>query len=131
MKKTRIFLACADERLKIALLMLLDHDPNMVVAGVSDRLQGLLSQIVASQPDALIFALEESLPVSTSQMADIHNLAHPPVIIYLSNKEEQEESILAAGADYFILTNAPPDELITILDDISATEIQKQTPNTI
>jgi len=131
MKKTRIFLACADERLKIALLMLLDNDPNMVVAGVSDRLQGLLSQIVASQPDALIFALEESLPVTTSQVADIHNLAHPPVIIYLSNKEEQKESILAAGADYFVLANAPPDKLITILDDLSATEIQKQNPNTI
>jgi DNA-binding NarL/FixJ family response regulator len=131
MKKTRLFLACADERLKIALLMLLDQDPNMVVAGVSDRLQGLLSQIVASQPDALIFALEESLPVTISQIANIHNLAHPPVIICLSNKEEQEETILGAGADYFILTNAPPDELISILDDLSATEIQKQNHNII
>jgi hypothetical protein len=68
--------------------------------------------------------------VSTSLIADIHNLARPPEIIYLSNKEEHEETILGAGADYFVLTNAPPDRLISILDDLSATEIQKQNPNT-
>jgi DNA-binding NarL/FixJ family response regulator len=103
----------------------------MIVAGVSDRLQGLLFQIVASQPDVLIIALEEPLPVMADQIANIHKLSHPAVIIYLSNKEEHEETILGAGADYFILTNTPPDKLIRILEDLSATEIQKQNHNTI
>ena len=118
----RIFLACGDERLKIALLMLLENEPGTVVAGISDRTQGLFSQVAASQPDALVFSLEESIPVIAGQITNIHNLTDPPVIIYLSSKAEEKETILAAGADHFILKDSPPDDVLTILRNIRTRE---------
>lgn len=116
MKQTRIFLACADERLKIGMLMLLDNQPDMVIAGISDRLTGLAAQIKASKPDALVMEWEDTLIVD--RITNIHNLARPPVIIYLSNRAKEKEKIIAAGADYFVMKNAPPDELLKILKDI-------------
>jgi len=118
----RIFLACADERLKIAMLMLLDNEPGMVVAGISDRLQGLPNQLEASQPDVLVLAWEEPLPPITELLTNIHNLARPPVIVYLSSRAEEQETIMAAGTDYFVLTNAPPDELLSILNNLRLPE---------
>jgi DNA-binding NarL/FixJ family response regulator len=121
----RIFLACADERLKLAMLMLLDNEPGMVVAGISDRLQGLPAQVEASQPDVLILERNEPLPQIMELITNIHNLAHPLVIVYLSSREQQQEPIMAAGADYFVLKNAPPDELLTILNNLRLPEAKK------
>lgn len=122
MKQTRIFLACADERLKLALLMLLDHQPGMVVAGMSDRLPGLLRQLEASLPDVLVLDRQESLPTMEERITNIHNLACAPAIVYLSNQSGEKETILAAGADYFVEKNAPPDELITVLENLRSPE---------
>jgi DNA-binding NarL/FixJ family response regulator len=124
----RIFLACADERLKIAMLMLLDTEPGMAVAGMSDRLQGLAEQIEASQPDVLILERNEPLPQITALITNIHNLVHPLVIVYLSSRAKEQDPIMAAGADYFVLKNAPPDELLSILNNLRLPETKEPDP---
>ena len=124
----RIFLACADERLKLALLMLLDHEPEMVVAGITDRLQGLPAQLEASQPDVLILEWDQPSPQITELITNIHNLEHPPVIVYLSGRAEGQETIMAAGAEYFVLKNTPPDQLLSILNNLRIPEIKEPDP---
>ena len=101
----------------------------MVVAGISDRLQGLPAQLEASQPDALILERSEPLPQITELITNIHNLAHPPVIVYLSSRASEQETIMAAGADYFVVKNAPPDELLSILNNLRLSETKSQTTN--
>ena len=122
MKPMRIFLAYADDRLKVALLMLLDHQPGMVVAGISDRLPGLLTQVQASQPDVLLLEWDASLQLIADRITNIHNLARPPVIIFLSSSAKQKETIMAAGADYFVMKNTPPDELLSIMKNLHLAE---------
>ncbi len=116
MIKKRIFVACSDERLRIALLLLLDHQSGMAVIGITDRLPNLLSQLWATQPDVLL--LEWELPIEEMEelISDIRNLPHPPIIILLSGKQE-EEKITAAGADYFIPMDAPADDLLPIINN--------------
>ncbi len=119
MNKTRIFVACADERLRIALVLLLDQEPGIVVVGITDRLTGLLTQLAATQPDIVL--LEWKIPFQSlvDLLTEIHNLGNPPKVIYLSSKPEEEAKIIAAGADYFIAKNAPPDQLVLILNKYS------------
>jgi DNA-binding NarL/FixJ family response regulator len=116
MAKKRIFVACSDEGLRIAMLLLLDHEPGLAVIGITDRIPNLLSQLWATQPDVLL--LEWELPFNEIEdlISDIHNLNRRPMIIYLSGKPEEEEKLIAAGADYFISKDAPPDMLIPILN---------------
>jgi DNA-binding NarL/FixJ family response regulator len=115
MKKQRIFVACSDEQLRIAILMLLDHEPRMGVVGITDRLPGLLLQLEASNPDVLLLSWVQPLCALEDLLNDIHNLRSPPKIIYLSNRPEEEKQVIAAGADHFISENAPPDKLLLIL----------------
>lgn len=115
MTKSRIFVACADERLRIALLLFLDYEPGMFVVGITDRLSSLLPQLVASQPDVLLLEWEMPFQSMADLLTDIHHLECPPKIIILSNRPEEEEKIIAAGADYYIAKNAPPDNLLPIL----------------
>jgi DNA-binding NarL/FixJ family response regulator len=128
-QKLRIFLACADKRLKLALLMLLDHQPGMDVAGISDQLLNLEAQINASHPDVLVIEWQENLKTIQDQLTNIRGFASPPQIVCMANNPRDKEAILAAGADYFIVKNVPPDELIEILKEIQSKKQGKWNQN--
>jgi DNA-binding NarL/FixJ family response regulator len=115
MTKLRIFVACADERLRIALLLFLEYEPGIIVVGITDRLPSLLPQLAASQPDVLILEWEIPFQAMADLLTEIHNLESSPMIIFSSNKPDEEEKYLAAGVDHFIAKNNPPDELLPIL----------------
>ena len=114
----RIFLACEDERLKISMLMLVDSQPGMIVSGISDRIDDIAQQLETSQPDVLVLGWELPMESMHDLMADIHNLDYSPEVIFLSSSPKEREAIMSAGVDYFVVTNAPPDELIQILNDL-------------
>jgi DNA-binding NarL/FixJ family response regulator len=118
MKKKRIFIACADERLRIALFIFLEGEPGLAVVGFTDRLENLLPQLEAAQAEVLLLEWQLAQPALREVMDRVHRLSHPHKIIYFSGNPEERQQILADGADYVILKNAPPDELLPILNKI-------------
>jgi DNA-binding NarL/FixJ family response regulator len=115
----RIFLACADERLRLALLLLLDHQPGMAVVGLSDRLLGLFNQVEGAQPDVLLLDWDLSDHTMADFFANIRILERRPQVIVLSIIPQDNEAIRSIGADFIFCKNAPPDELIPVLNEIS------------
>lgn len=97
------------------MLLLLGSEHGVVIVGITDRLPGLVPQVDATQPDVLLLDWELSSQSLAKLIADIRNLGHPLRIVYLSSKPENEKEVLGAGADYFIVKNAPPDKLLLIL----------------
>jgi DNA-binding NarL/FixJ family response regulator len=118
MNKKRIFIACADERLRIALLIFLEGEPGLTVVGFTDRLESLLPQLEASQAEVLLLEWQLGHPALKATLDKVHRLPRPHKIIYFSGNPEERQQILADGADYVILKNAPPDELLPILNKI-------------
>ena len=114
----RIFIACADERLRLALLLLLDHQPGMDVVGLSDRMPGLLTQLEGSQPDVLLLNWEQPVQSIVDLLTKFNDLECQPRVVVLSTDPQIRESVLAAGADFFICKDAPPDMLLSALTDI-------------
>jgi DNA-binding NarL/FixJ family response regulator len=114
----RIFIASADERLRLALLIFLDHEPGMVVVGMSDRSEGLSVLLGASQPEVLLLDNELTNEETIGFVRALHCQERPPRIIVLSLDPARKEALLAAGADGFIGKNAPPDDLLLILNKI-------------
>ncbi len=94
MKSLRIFIACADERLRLALILLFDHDPGLTLVGISDRLIGLLVQLDGSEPDVLMLDWDLPLDSMKALVADLQNLQHPPKTIILSAKPQDEEQLI-------------------------------------
>jgi DNA-binding NarL/FixJ family response regulator len=126
MRSLRIFLACSDDRLRLALLMLLDQQPGMVVAGMADRFTGLVSQLEGAQPEVLILDWDQPGETMGELFQDIQNLESHPMIIVLSGNPELRGAALAAGAIFFICRDAPPDMLIPVLNDLRLSKINKQ-----
>jgi DNA-binding NarL/FixJ family response regulator len=115
----RIFLASADERLRLALLLLLDHQPGMVVVGLSDRLLGLFTQLEGAQPDVLLLDWDFSGETMADFFTKFRIMERRPQVIALSTNPQNNEAIQATGADFVICKNAPLDTLIPVLNDMS------------
>jgi len=118
MNKKRIFIACADERLRIALIIFLEGEPGLVVVGFTDRLESLLPQLEASQAEVLLLEWQLHETAFKNLLNEVHRLPHIHKVIYFLGKPEERQRVLADGADYVILKNAPPDELLPILNKI-------------
>jgi len=118
----RIFLASADERLRLGLLMLLNQEPGMIVVGMSDRYQGLLAQLEGSQPDVLLLDWELSVQPAKELLTKVRNVESQPKIIVLTARTLKMETIIEAGANYLIYKDAPPDELLPILNKMQLSE---------
>ena len=101
----RIFIASADKTFRLALLMLLESEPGMVVIGMSDRSEGLLTVVGTSQPEVVLLDDGLAKQATAHLVSDLHHLECQPKVIVLSSKPQNRAATLAAGADGFISKN--------------------------
>jgi DNA-binding NarL/FixJ family response regulator len=114
----RIFIASADKTFRLALLLLLESEPGMVVIGIADRPKGLVTMVGTSQSEVLLLDDGFDGQSMAQLVSDLHHLECRPQIIVLSAKPQTKAATLAAGADGFISKNVPPDELLPLLRSI-------------
>ncbi len=118
----RIFIASADKMFRLALQLLLESEPGMVVIGISDRPEGLPTQVGASQPEVLLLDWELAKQATIDLISDLQQLEHQPKIVILAINPQVKETALAAGACDFISKDVPPDDLLPILRKIRLSE---------
>ncbi len=122
----RIFVACGDERLRLALVLLLDHQPGMVVVGMADRLAGLINQIEGSQPDVLLIDEDLfSVPIP-ELLSELHKLEIEPNTIVLSTNLQHQAGLLEAGVDVIIAKDTPPDALLVALNKVLSSKTSRE-----
>ena len=111
----RLFIADADQELRLGLQLLLHQEPGMTVVGIAVNTTSLLAQVTAAKPDVLL--LDWHLPgrPPTEVLADLNGLERRPQIIVLSVRPETEREAKAAGADGFFAKTASADRLVAIL----------------
>jgi len=114
----RIAIASMDAAFRLALLLLLESEPGMVVISMSDRPGDLLSIVGTSQPEVLLLDDALAKQATCDLVGNLHRLEHPPKILVFSIDPQVEERVLTAGADGFIGKNSPPDELLPLLRDL-------------
>ena len=122
MASMRVFIASPDDRFRLAMMVFVDKEPGLVVAGMSDRLVGLPAQLQGSGPDVLLLDLDLASLLRPDLFADLHILKPRPITVAFATRPETKEPILEAGADYFVSKEAPPDKLIPILNSIMSSK---------
>ena len=118
----RIYIASADKASRLSLLMLVESEPGLVVVGMSDRAESLLTVVRALHPEVLVLDYELAKQAVADLVSDLQHLEHPPKIIVLSVDPQAKATALAAGADAFISKNVPPDNLLSMLREMRLSE---------
>jgi DNA-binding NarL/FixJ family response regulator len=111
----RIFIADADQEVRVGLQLRLHQEPGLLVVGIAVQAKGLVAQVELSQPDVVL--LDWLLPgrPASELLADLRALERRPKIIVLAVRSEVESEAMAAGADAFVTKSAPPDRLVAVL----------------
>ena len=115
MSQLRIFIADPSRDGRLAMQMLLEHEPGLKVVGIAVQKAGLVKQVTAVQPDVILIDWQLLVTKPTALINKLHTHASPCCILVLDVRPETEKEALAAGADAFITKNSPPDNLIQLL----------------
>jgi len=126
MRVLRIFIADADQDVRVSLQMLLDREPGMRVVGIAIRSNGLVGQVGAAQPDVLLLDWQLVSSAPTEYIKNLHSIETQPHIVVLHVDPETRGEAETAGADGFVSKAGPPDQLLTILHELKNEKIDEQ-----
>ena len=115
MSQLRIFIADPGRDGRLALQMLLDHEPGMKVVGIAVQQAGLVEQVTAVKPDVILIDWQLLMTEPTALINKLHTQTTPCCLFVLDVRPETEEKAITAGADAFVSKSSPPDDLLQIL----------------
>ena len=127
MRQLKIFLADANRESRLALQMLLDHQPGMRIVGISVGSEGLIGQVGAAQPDVVLMDWQIIASAPADYIKNLHLIESQPQIVVLHVRSETRRAADEAGADCFVSKDSPPDQLLRILNDLKLEGIQEKT----
>ena len=137
----RIFIADDWPKVRSALRLLLEQDPELSVVGEATEAEGLLAQVRAIRPDLVLIDWElpgmQAANLSTSVaraefvpgkvegskhsghhlLPALRALCPRLSVIALSGRPEARRAALAAGVDAFVSKGDPPDRLLEAVND--------------
>lgn len=111
---TRILVADHNDRVRAALRMLLQQDPEWVLSESSD-VESMVEQIREFKPDLLLLDWEMPGRPAAALVLAMKGLDVTPKVIALSRRPESEAAALNAGADAFVPKTDPPERLLEAL----------------
>jgi len=116
----RVLVADDQQRVRSALHLLLDQEPDLNVVGEAGEAHSLLAQLQAARPDLVL--LDWSLPgLPAIGSLPALRLACPHLlVIVLSGNPEASREALAAGADAFVSKVEPPERLLDAVHALSS-----------
>jgi DNA-binding NarL/FixJ family response regulator len=122
----RVLLADDQAKVRSALRLLLEHQPDIEIMGEAVDTTGLLDWVKAACPDLVL--LDWELP-GLPAIALLPQLrAHQPDlrVIALSSRPEARQAALDAGADAFASKGDPPERVLAVIMDAASRQSEKE-----
>ena len=112
----QILLADDQAKVRSALRLLLEQEPNLDVLGEAVDTQGLLDWVRVVNPDVVL--LDWGLPGLSHNgvVSELRAICPHLLVIALSGKSEAHQEALDAGVDAFVSKGDPPDRLLATLN---------------
>jgi DNA-binding NarL/FixJ family response regulator len=114
----RVLLADDQPKVRSALRLLLEQEPELSVVGEAATAEGLLAQVRAAHPDLVLLDWElPGLQAAHPLLPALRALNPCLSVIALSGRPEVYQAALAAGADAFVSKGDPPERLLSAVND--------------
>jgi len=114
----RVLLADDQAKVRSALRLLLEHQPEVEVLGEAVDTTGLLDWVKATCPDLVLLDWELPGLPSAALLSLLHNQCPALRVIALSSRPEARQTALDAGADAFMSKGDPPERLLIAMDEV-------------
>jgi two-component system response regulator DesR len=112
----KILLADDQTKVRFALRVLLEQQPEMRVIGETADASGLLIQAQRDRPDLVL--LDWELPGANEVLVALRRLFPRMQILALGEQPETRPLALAAGVDGFVSKANPPEQLLAVIREL-------------
>lgn len=114
----QVILADDQAKVRSALRLLLEHQPDVKILGEAVDTTGLLDWVTAMCPDLVLLDWElPGLPAATL-LPLLHDYCPALRVIALSVQPESRQAALDAGADAFVCKGDPPEQLLIAMHEV-------------
>jgi len=117
----RVLLADDQAKVRSALRLLLEQEPELSVVGEVAEADGLLAQARTARPNVVLLDWELPGFRAAESLYALQSLDSHLKVIALSGHLEAREEALAAGADAFVSKGEPPERLLIALRTVGVT----------
>ena len=111
----RILLADDQQRVRLALRLLLEQEPGLTIVAEAAESEGLLAQVARTRPDVVLLDWGLQGPAGEEQVAALRRARPQMSIVVLGTRPGFEELALATGADAFVSKADPAEELLAAI----------------
>ncbi len=111
----RILIADAQPKVRFALQVLLQRQPELEVVGEAIDAESLHEQTIAACPDAVLLGWELPGMDMDYLIPSLRESCPGVLVIALSGRLEAQRASSEAGVDAFVSKSSPPDQLISAL----------------
>jgi len=118
----RLLLADDQPKVRSALRLLLEQEPDLCVMGEATGTEDLIAQMAESCPDMVLLDWELSGQQPADLLKALHKCCPRLLVIVLSGRPEMRQAALAAGAHAFVSKGDPPEQLLAALRAVGASE---------
>lgn len=119
----RIVIADREATTRLALRMLLNEEPGLLVVGQAGDGQELMDSVRDTRPDLVLLDWDLPGPPVETLLSDLQSLDGQPAVIVLGARQELRNHTLAAGADGFVHQGHPPSHLLAAIRDIDVGQL--------
>lgn len=113
----RILIADAQPRVRFALRVLLERQPDLEVVGEAVDAQSLLSLLKTFCPDMVLLGWELPGMDMEHLIPSLRSGCPDSIVIALSGRLEAHRAAKVIGADAFVSKASPPDQLLDAIAD--------------
>ena len=113
----RILIADAQPKVRFALRVLLERQPDLEVVGEAVDAQSLLSLLKTFCPDMVLLGWELPGMDMEHLIPSLRSGCPDSVVIALSGRLEARRAAKVIGADAFVSKSSPPDQLLDAIAD--------------
>ncbi len=111
----RVLLADDQVKVRFALRVLLERQPDVAVVGEASDAHELVDQLAATHPDALLLDWELPGLAATRAIAALLKTFPELTVIALSGRSEARREAEMAGASAFVSKTDPPECLLAVM----------------
>jgi two-component system nitrate/nitrite response regulator NarL len=122
----RILLADGRPKVRFALRVLLERQPQLQVVGEASNVYQLLAQVGMICPDLVLLGWELPGLTTLQSLSPLREACPGLAVIALSGRPEARQAALAAGANDFVSKSDPPDRLLAAIDGCCASDRNPQ-----
>jgi len=114
----RLFIAVADQGLRLAMQVFLHQETGMDVIGLAADSKKLLAKIEATEPDVLLLDWQLPGKAVAELIQEIRAMELPIQIVVISLRPEEDVAFIDSGVDAYIGKSSLPEELMDCLQSL-------------